>query len=36
MMKDCHLIRILNRFGEEIIVNALNPNVLYVEYERYV
>jgi hypothetical protein len=32
MMKGCDAIRVLNRLGDEVLINLRKPNVFYHEY----
>ncbi|CDW85361.1 UNKNOWN [Stylonychia lemnae] len=36
MMRNCDIIRILNKYGEEINLNVQKPNILYNDYRNYI
>ena len=36
MMKDCHVIRVLNKRGDELIFNLNHPNAAQREYQDYI
>lgn len=36
MMKDCHVIRVLNRRGDELLFNIMHPNAAQKEYQDYI
>lgn len=36
MMKNCDIIRILNKRGEELLINASHPNAVYKDYSNYI
>ena len=35
-MKDCQIIRVLNKKGDELLFNLLHNNTAYREYEDYI